>query len=104
MGLFSLLDGESINWIFVSNKWPVRLFGTLELPLISIIMCLYSFWVDPFQSFWDFSNFKDVLEASNVKECTLIKRGCANYPCINGGECKPLPKNDYECVCGQKFR
>ena len=54
--------------------------------------------------FWNFPTFKDVLEASNVKECTLIKKGCANYPCINGGECKPLSKNDYECVCGQKFR
>ena len=47
---------------------------------------------------------KDVLEASNVKECTLIKKGCANYPCINGGECKPLTNNDYECICEDQLR
>ncbi len=43
---------------------------------------------------------KDVLEASNVKDCSLLSHaGCAEMPCLNGGHCLALANDEYTCDC-----
>ena len=46
---------------------------------------------------------KNVIEASNVRECSTEIPSCSTFPCKNQGECKPLDNGDYHCLCSKGF-
>ena len=45
---------------------------------------------------------KDVIEASNVKDCSSLK--CSDSPCQNGGKCTDVNPYEYSCQCDAGFR